>query len=92
MLVQKDAYLGELLMGHLDDLLERTDDSLKCQRMRNALHDVTMRLQDLWTMEEVQVKFIVSVEMTRQNNTRLWQSVERTLTPGANVVMEGLAI
>ena len=48
-LVQKNAYLGELLMGHLDDLLERTDDSLKCESIRNALHDVSMRVQDLRT-------------------------------------------
>ena len=91
-LVQKNAYLGELLMGHLDDLLERIDDSLKCERIRNALHDVSMRVQDLRTMEEVHVQFFVSVEMTRQNNTRLGQSVERTLALGINVVMVGLAI
>ena len=43
-------------------------------------------------MEEVHVQFFVSVEMTRQNNTRLGQSVERTLALGINVVMVGLAI
>ena len=34
----------------------------------------------------------VSIEMTRQNNNRLGQSVERTLALGSNVVMVGLAI
>ena len=44
------------------------------------------------TMEEVHIQFFVGVEMTRQNNTRLRQSVERTLVLGTNVVMVGLAI
>ena len=90
--IQKNAYLGELVMRQLDDLLDRVDDSLKAERIRNALYDVSMRVQDLRTMEEVHIQFFVSVEMTRQNNTRLGQSVERTLTLGTNVVMVGLAI
>ena len=90
--VQKNAYLGELLMHHLEELMERSDDPLKCERVRNALHDVSMRVQDLRTMEQVNVQFFVSIEMTRQNNARLGQSVERTLALGTNVVMVALAI
>ena len=51
-----------------------------------------MRVQDLRTLEEVQVQFFVSIEMTRQNNSRLGHSVERTLALGANVVTIGLAL
>lgn len=90
--VQKNAYLGELLMRNLENLLERSDDPLKSERVRNALHDVSMRVQDLRTMEQVNVQFFVSIEMTRQNNARLGQSVERTLALGTNVVMVALAI
>ncbi len=90
--VQKNAYLGELMMQQLDDVIARTDDPLRTERVRNALHDVSMRVQDLRTMEEVHIQFFVSIEMTRQNNTRLGQSVERTLALGTNVVMVGLAI
>ena len=43
-------------------------------------------------MEEVHAQLFVSIEMTRQNNTRLGQSVERTLTLASNMVMVGLAI
>jgi uncharacterized protein YaaN involved in tellurite resistance len=43
-------------------------------------------------MEAVHTQFFVSIEMTRQNNNRLGQSVERTLALGSNVVMVGLAI
>ena len=38
------------------------------------------------------IQFFVSIEMTRQNNSRLGQSVERTLALGANVVTVGLAL
>ena len=90
--IQKNAYMGELVMEELTDLREHTDDALKRERVQNALHDVAMRVQDLRTMEEVHTQFFVSIEMTRQNNNRLGQSVERTLALGTNVVMVGLAI
>ena len=90
--IQKNAYMGELVMEQLDELLKRTEDALKGERVRNSLHDVSMRVQDLRTMEAVHTQFFVSIEMTRQNNNRLGQSVERTLALGSNVVMVGLAI
>ena len=90
--IQKNAYLGELVMTQLDDLLGNTEDTLKVERVRNALHDVSMRVQDLRTMETVHTQFFVSIEMTRQNNNRLGQSVERTLALGTTVVTVGLAI
>ena len=78
-------------MQHLSDLRERTEDPLKTERIRNVLHDVSMRVQDLRPMEAVYIEFFVSIEMTRQNNNRLGQSVERTLALGTNVVLIGLA-
>jgi len=90
--IRKNAYMGELVMVRLSDTLERTEALLKKERIRNALHDMAMRVQDLRTMEEVHVQFFVSIEMTRQNNNRLGQSVERTLALGTNVVMVGLAL
>ncbi len=79
-------------MQQLSETLERTVDILRKERIRNVLHDLAMRVQDLRTMEEVHVQFFVSIEMTRQNNNRLGQSVERTLALGTNVVMVGLAL
>ena len=90
--VQKNAYLGELLMQELQELMERTTEPRKKEKIQSALHDVAMRVQDLRTMEEVHSQFFVSIEMTRQNNTRLGQAVERTLTLATNVVTVGLAI
>jgi uncharacterized protein YaaN involved in tellurite resistance len=91
-MVQRNAYLGELLMQRLTQLLEQTPDAVKRERIRGALHDVSMRVQDLRTMEEVHVQYFVSIEISRQNNNRLGQAVERTLTLATNVVTVGLAI
>jgi len=90
--IQRNAYLGELLMAHLTRLLQQTPDATKRERIRAALHDVAMRVQDLRTMEEVHIQYFVSIEMSRQNNNRLGQAVERTLTLATNVITVGLAI
>jgi uncharacterized protein YaaN involved in tellurite resistance len=90
--IRRNAYLGELLIKHLAQLVQSTSDPMKRERVRGALHDVTMRVQDLRTMEEVHIQYFVSIEMSRQNNNRLGQSVDRTLTLATNVVTVGLAI
>ena len=90
--IQREAYLGELLMQNLSPLLDQSEDPVKRERIQAVLHDVAMRVQDLRTMEEVHVQYFVSIEMSRQNNSRLGQSVERTLTLATNVVTVGLAI
>ena len=90
--IRKSAYMGALLMEQLSHLLTNSDDPLEEERIRNALHDVSMRVQDLHTMDEVHTQFFVGIEMTRQNNNRLAQSVDRTLSLAMNMVMVGLAI
>jgi uncharacterized protein YaaN involved in tellurite resistance len=90
--VQKNAYLGELLMQQLQGLVKRTQDPQNKNKAQNVLYDVSMRVQDLRTMDEVHRQFFVSIEMTRENNIRLAQAVERTLSLAANVVTVGLAI
>ncbi len=90
--IQKNVYMGELVMQQLTELLERTGEAQKAERVRSSLHDVSMQVQDLRSMEAVHIQFFISLEMSRQNNTRLGQSVERTLTLATNVVTVGLAI
>ena len=90
--IQRNAYLGSLVMEEVERLTEQNEDPLERERLRNVLHDVSMRVQDLRTMEEVHIQFFLSIEMTRQNNNRLGQTVERTLALGTNIVMVGLAI
>ena len=91
-IIAQNAYLGELLMQRLDLLLKQTTDPIKRDRIQGAIHDVAMRVQDLRTMEEVHIQYFVSIEMSRRNNNRLGQAIERTLTLSTNVVTAGLAI
>jgi uncharacterized protein YaaN involved in tellurite resistance len=90
--IQRQAFLGELLLHDLTDLLGETDDLLERDRIQAAVHDVATRLQDLHTMQAVHVQYFLSIELTRQNNHRLGQAVDRTLTLATNVVTIGLAI
>ena len=75
--VQKNAYLGELLMVELQALIDQTDNPVKADRVRDALYNVSVRVQNLRVMDRVYDQFFVSIEMTRQNNTRLGQAVEQ---------------
>lgn len=91
-LIRRAAYVGELLIAEMTALVDETTDGLERDRYQSALHDVAMRVVDLRTMEEVHVQYFVSIELTRQNNKRLAQAVERTVTLATNVVTVGLAI
>ena len=90
--IQRQMFLGELLLHDLSPLLDETDEPLERDRIQAAVHDVATRLQDLHTMQEVHVQYFVSIELTRQNNNRLGQAVDRTLALATNVVTIGLAI
>jgi uncharacterized protein YaaN involved in tellurite resistance len=90
--VQRNAYAGEVLMQRLGELIEQTEDPAKLERVRGAMFDVTIRVQDLRLIEEVHLQYFASMELTRQNNHRLGQSVERTLALATNVVTVGLAV
>jgi uncharacterized protein YaaN involved in tellurite resistance len=90
--IERNIYLGEALMNELQELLSRTTDPMKRDRFQTVLFDVSMRVQDLRTMQEVHTQFFVSIEMTRVNNSRLGQAVERTLSLTTSTLMVGLAI
>jgi uncharacterized protein YaaN involved in tellurite resistance len=90
--ISRQAFLGEVLLHDLSLVLAETNDALQRGRVEAAVHDVAMRVQDLRTMEEVHVQYFVSIDLTRQNNSRLGQAVDRTLALATNVVTVGLAI
>ena len=79
-------------MQELSEALADTADPRERDRIQGALHDVAMRVVDLRSMEEVHTQYFVSIELTRQNNDRLGQAVDRTVTLATNVVTVGLAI
>ena len=90
--IHRQVFLATVLLEALSELLAETQDPLERDRIQAAVHDVATRLQDLHTMVEVHLQYFVSIELTRQNNSRLSQAVDRTLTLATNVVTVGLAI
>lgn len=90
--IQRQTFLGELLLDHLTAMLDEVTDPLERDRIGGALHDIAVRVQDLHTMQEVHTQYFVSIELTRQNNRRLGQAVDRTVSLAANVVTVGLAV
>ena len=92
LVIDRQVYLGEVILEELTPMLEATNEPLERDRVQAAVHDVATRVQDLRTMQEVHVQYFVSIELTRQNNNRLGQAVDRTLALATNVVTIGLAI
>ena len=90
--IKRQTYLGQVLLQELEELRVDDDDPLQRDRLNAAKHDVASRVQDLLTMQEVHVQYFVGIELTRQNNQRLGQAVDRTLTLATNVVTVGLAL
>ena len=90
--LQRQAFLGSILLHDLTELLADIADPMERDRIQAAVHDVATRLQDLHAMQEVHLQYFVSIELTRQNNNRLGQAVDRTLALATNVVTIGLAI
>ena len=92
LVILKNAYLGEHLIQQLEEILERIEDSPKAARVRDALYDVSIRVQNLKAMAEVHMQLFAAIELTRRNNIRLGQSVDQILTLATNAVMVGLAL
>ncbi|MDA0677476.1 MAG: toxic anion resistance protein, partial [Chloroflexi bacterium] len=90
--ITRSAYLGELIMDGLESAVDDEKDADKSRRLEMALANVATRVQDLHTINEVCMQYLVSIEMSRQNNTSLVHAIDRTLALGSNVVMIGLAI
>lgn len=90
--IERHAFLGELLLNEFSVLLADITDPMQRDRVQAAVHEVATRVQDLRMMQEVHVQYFVSIELTRQNNNRLGQAVDRTLALATNVVTIGIAI
>ncbi len=89
--IQQSAYVGELLWQKLDDALVEGEPGER-QKLQAMMHRVAMRVQDLRTMEQVNLQFFVSIDMTLQNNDTLAEQVDRTVMVTQNLLTVGLAI
>ena len=90
--VQQSAYLGETLWGKLDGRLAEATQPAERQQLQAMLHRVAMRVQDLRTMEQVNLQFFASIDMTIQNNDTLSEQVDRTVMVTQSLLTVGLAI
>ena len=90
--ILRNIYLGKAVMTALEGVVSRTLDARKRERVQTLLFDVAMRVQDLQTMREVHTQFFVSIELTRVNNSRLSQAVDRTLSLTTSTLTVGLAL
>jgi len=90
--VEREVFVGEAIVLELQALLETTSEAARRQRIQSALFDVTVRVQDLHALREVHAQFFAAIELTRVNNSRLGQAVERTLSLVRQALIVGLAI
>jgi len=90
--VQESAYIGELLWQKIEDELPEATDPAERQKLQAMMHRVAMRVQDLRTMEQVNLQFFASIDMTIQNNDTLCEQVDRTVMVTQSLLTVGLAI
>ena len=90
--VQQSAYVGELLWEKLEDAFAEVTEPAQRQKLQAMMHKVAMRVQDLRTMEQVNLQFFVSIDMTLQNNDALCDQIDRTVMVTQSLLTVGLAI
>ena len=90
--VQESAYVGELLWQKLEDAHADATEPVDRQRLQTMMHKVAMRVQDLRTMEQVNLQFFASIDMTLQNNDALCEQIDRTVMVTQSLLTVGLAI
>ncbi|MCK5019758.1 MAG: toxic anion resistance protein [Candidatus Peribacteraceae bacterium] len=91
--LQKTAYFGEMLMAELQVMIDDpATDAVDKKRFESALNKVSIRTQDMRVMEQVNNQFFISIDMTVDNNDKLADSIDRTVTVGRSLLTVGLAI
>ncbi len=90
--VQQSAYVGELLWQKLEEASDEAPDPARRQKLQAMLQRVAMRVQDLRTMEQVNLQFFASIDMTLQNNDMLCEQIDRTVMVTQSLLTVGLAI
>ncbi|MCK5016489.1 MAG: toxic anion resistance protein, partial [Candidatus Peribacteraceae bacterium] len=91
--LQKTAYFGEMLMQELEGLInDPSTTDVDKKRFESALSKVATRTQDMRVMEQVNNQFFLSIDMTVDNNDKLADSIDRTVTVGRSLLTVGLAI
>lgn len=92
LVVRKNIYLGELILAELQKRRAETVDPAVQDKLDIVMNAVALRVADLRMMEQANLQFFVSIDMTVDNNRQLHQTVERTLTVTTGLITIGLAI
>ena len=90
--VQQSAYLGEMLWEKIESAAASASEPVERQKLQAMSHKVAMRVQDLRTMEQVNLQFFASIDMTVQNNDALCDQIDRTVMVTQSLLTVGLAI
>lgn len=91
--LRRNIHLGEILLKErLPLLLQEETDPARKARIQEAMSAVALRVQDLRTMEQANIQFLISMDMTIANNDSLREAVNRTITVSGSVIKIGLAI
>lgn len=90
--VQQSAFVGELLWEKLEGAAAEATEPMQRQKLQAMMHRVAMRVQDLRTMEQVNLQFFASIDMTLQNNDTLCEQIDRTVMVTQSLLTVGLAI
>ena len=84
--------LGKKAIEEIKERLEKTTDKVEKEKLENSLFILSTRLQDLQTMLQATMQFLISIQKTLTNNKMLLSSLERTSSITRTVLMVGLAI
>ena len=91
-LTKKMGDIGEMFLAKLDELVADPENEDKLSLLESVQNAAAIRTQDLRTMEQVNIQFFVSIDMTVNNNKMLSQSIARTLTVTTNLLTVGLSL
>ncbi|MGL1901596.1 MAG: toxic anion resistance protein [Fibrobacterales bacterium] len=90
--IKEKAALGELFVEKTESYLTEITEPSQKGLLQNLLNAAAIRTQDLRTIEQVNLQFFTSIDMTVANNKMLAQSITRTLTVTTNLLTVGLSI
>jgi uncharacterized protein YaaN involved in tellurite resistance len=86
LVIQKNAYLAEVMANKLDEAIANTADTTKQARYKSVLFRVLARGQDLRAMEAAYEQFFATIKMYREDSALEIDTVQRMLTLGMNVI------
>jgi len=90
--VLRSIAVGEQVRARLVGLRDQAADPSEREKLELLVNRVNVRIQDLRTMEQVDLQESVSINITVSNNIDLADAIERTVTVVRPLMAVGLAI